>query len=247
MPISQRVINDSLQEVKAIFQWLTQREAGQEIPTTVLVGGWAVYTYNQYYGSIDIDLITNTRTKRSLQNHLEESRGYVRRRDDSSTSAYVCKEFAQGEIVSIDFASRNGPNHFEGRSEEQPLSMIDNQTVYQTLEDIDIPVPTRSFLLLMKIKAAWDRKYRLDHGQSGDYGWEHGKLVKDYSDILALSDPNMGGNTLDLNLLGSEMARLPFLRPVFDEVKQSTDAREKYRIEQRDVVAIIDRITSLIY
>jgi len=45
-------------------------------PVTVLVGGWAVDAYNPWYGSIDIDLVTNNRTKHSLMRILVKERDY---------------------------------------------------------------------------------------------------------------------------------------------------------------------------
>ena len=247
MPAFQKIMNDSLEEAKAIFQWVSDRERDLEKPITVLVGGWAVYTYNPYYGSVDIDLITNNRTKSSIKHYLVESRGYVKRRDESSGISYVCKDFAPYGVVEIDFGSREGPNHFEGRRDELSLSLINDHTVFQSLEGIDVPVPTRSLLLLMKMKAAWDRKWRLDKGQSSDPGRERGKLEKDYSDILALIDPERGGTTLDLSLLGSEINKLPFLKDVLERTKQSHDAAKKYEIGRDKAGKIIDRLTDIIY
>lgn len=50
---------------------------------TVLIGGWAVDAYNPWYGSIDIDLITNASTKRSLLHALRTERGFERQRTPS--------------------------------------------------------------------------------------------------------------------------------------------------------------------
>jgi hypothetical protein len=43
----------SLQELEHIARYTDSRE---ETPRTVLIGGWAVQSYNPWYGSIDIDL-----------------------------------------------------------------------------------------------------------------------------------------------------------------------------------------------
>jgi len=240
-------MSDSLEEAKAIFRWVSDRERDLEKPITVMVGGWAVYTYNPYYGSVDIDIVTNNRTKGSIQHYLVESRGYERRRDAASGVRYVCKDFTPQGVVDIDFGSREGPNHFEGRREELSLSLLNDHTVFQSLEGQDVPVPTRSFLLLMKIKAAWDRKWRLDNGRSSDPGRERGKLEKDYSDILALVDPERGGTTLDLSLLGAQLSRLSFLEDVLKCTKQSHNAAAKYEVSSEVSVKIMDSLTELIY
>ncbi len=247
MPVLQKIMSDSLGEAKAIFRWVSDRERDLEKPITVLVGGWAVYTYNPYYGSVDIDLVTNNRTKSSLQQYLVESRGYERRRDDASGIRYVCKDFTPHGVVDIDFGSREGKNHFEGRSEELPLSLLNDHTVFQSLEGMDVPVPTRSFLLIMKMKAAWDRRWRLDNGVSGDTGRERGKLEKDYSDILALIDPERGGTTLDLSLLGAQIERLQFIKDVLENTIKSHDAAIKYEVSREESARIIDNLTKLIY
>ncbi len=59
------IARESLDELKRIFSWVRDRESSLANPITILVGGWAVHSYNDYWGSIDIDLITNNRTKPS--------------------------------------------------------------------------------------------------------------------------------------------------------------------------------------
>ena len=73
-------------------------------------------------------------------------------------------------------------------------------------------------LLLLKIKAAWDRKFRLDHGQSLNVSWEEGKLTKDYSDIIALLDMGAGQSQLQIDFLGKEFHRQPILFTVLDDI-----------------------------
>ena len=246
MPVSQRIINESIAEAQVIFQWVAERERNREKPITVLVGGWAIYTYNRYYGSIDIDLVTNSSTKGSLETFLIDTRGYQRRHDPESQVPYVCKDFGQIGIVEIDFATRNSLNRFENRIEELPFSMLDDNTVLRSLNDTMVPVPTRSMLLLMKMKAAWDRQWRLDHGRSRDAFREQGKLEKDRSDILALIDPEKGGSELSIGFLGSQLQRLPFLDVVIELVSSSADAAEKYGITHVGARDMIDRFRDLV-
>lgn len=60
MPISDPLVTESFAELKTVLKWLEEKGENPEEPTTVLIGGWVVYSYNPYFGSIDIDLITNT-------------------------------------------------------------------------------------------------------------------------------------------------------------------------------------------
>lgn len=56
-----------MDELKAVGGWLDESEKSGKIkPLTVLIGGWAVYSYNPWYQSIDIDLVTNKDIKESL-------------------------------------------------------------------------------------------------------------------------------------------------------------------------------------
>jgi hypothetical protein len=66
-------------EFQAIAEYIQAKE-DVESPTTVLIGGWAVHAYDPWFGSIDIDLITNSRTKQRLKEHLVSTRGYDRHR-----------------------------------------------------------------------------------------------------------------------------------------------------------------------
>jgi hypothetical protein len=47
------IAEESLKELKRIFAWITEREGHLDRPITILVGGWAVYSYNGYWGSVD--------------------------------------------------------------------------------------------------------------------------------------------------------------------------------------------------
>jgi len=62
-----------------IEDWLKANEDNNKIkPVTVLIGGWAVYSYNPWYGSIDIDLVTNSSIKNDLMCYLIEKQQYGR-------------------------------------------------------------------------------------------------------------------------------------------------------------------------
>jgi hypothetical protein len=58
------IIEASIAELQNIGIWLHDRDEDPTIPKTVLIGGWAVDAYNPYLGSVDIDLVTNSKTKK---------------------------------------------------------------------------------------------------------------------------------------------------------------------------------------
>ena len=223
---NQEIIEQSFRELGYIMKWVKSREDNQENPITVLVGGWAVYAYNPWYGSIDIDLITNNRTKERLKHHLRTRRGYIPYR--TAEESTVCKPTESGSII-IDFGTRERPYRFEGRTEALDLEILNGNTVIKKIgEDISAAVPTRSLLFLFKLKAAWDREYRVKTRTSEDISWESGKLIKDYADLLALIDPEYGGEDIDIAFLGEQFKRFEFLRECLRGVPDNDDARTKY-------------------
>ncbi|KAB2947591.1 MAG: hypothetical protein F9K14_03540 [Candidatus Methanoperedens sp.] len=233
----------SLEELEYILNWIKQREDTANNPTTVLIGGWAIDAYNPWYGSIDIDLVTNNRTKHSLMHILHDEREYDHYRIGVHT---VYKQTDYGPII-IDFASRDEHYPFEGRVEELNFDIPNGQTIIQNVRNqIFAAVPTRSLLMLFKLKASWDRAYRLNSETSTDPEWEHGKLIKDYADIIALIDPMHGGRELDFDFLGEKLTEFDFLRGCLRIIPENLDAIGKYgRMDQRAVRETIERLLQL--
>ena len=54
------IIEASFDELKTVLAWSNDNDEKD----LVLVGGWAVYTYNRWYGSVDIDIVTNRKTRK---------------------------------------------------------------------------------------------------------------------------------------------------------------------------------------
>jgi hypothetical protein len=153
----------------------------------------------------------------------------------------------KGEII-IDFISRDERNCFEGRNESCPMTLLNGRTIEIALStDSSVTIPERSLLLLLKVKAAWDRAYRLHQHTSENEDWEKGKLRKDRADILSLIDPRHGGKELDLMYLGSMMQEYPFLLEVLSIIPDDWDAIQMYGHMDRDAVQnMIEDLLSLI-
>ena len=107
------IVDASLEELIDIFRWVHAREKDERNPVTVLIGGWAVYSYNKWYGSVDIDLVTNNKTKHQLMKRLRDERGFVHQRDPMVPTTVV--KNVQEEKILIDFGSREDISRFEGR------------------------------------------------------------------------------------------------------------------------------------
>ena len=236
------MIKASEQELRVIAEYLQAREDAAS-PTTVLVGGWAVHAYNPWYGSIDIDLITNSRTKQSLKQHLVSTRGFehFRTPDDSKR---VQKITTDGKPIIIDLGTREQPDPFEGRDRAVQYDILDGRTEVKPVGGgFSIPVPKRELLLLFELKAAWDRDHRMIDDSSHDLEWEKGKLRKDHADILALLDPKAGGQNVDLFALGEYLSQYPFLTSCLKQTADDADAISWYgRMDRNEVEAAIRTI-----
>ena len=240
------IIRFSLDELDVISRYLHEKEENDD-PTTILIGGWAVDSYNSWFGSIDIDLITNNRTRESLMYYLRENRGFMPYRLVGLPTS-VKKDTEAGPVI-IDFASRQRPYPFEGENTILDFSILDGNTETRTIRGgIEMAVPNRATLLILKLKAVWDRNYRIVHRISDNVEWETGKLIKDHADILALIDPNHGGNQVEISVLGKRLEKYPFLEESLTSVYDSDEGIEKYgRMSQNDAKNIIDLMISLIH
>ena len=240
------IIKFSLDELDVISRYLHENEEIDD-PTTVLIGGWAVDSYNSWFGSIDIDLITNNSTRTSLMYYLRTDRGFKPYRLAGLPTS-VKKDTEAGPVV-IDFASRQTYFSFEGMDTTLDLNILDGNTETRVIRGgIEIAVPNRATLLVLKLKAIWDRHYRIVHGTSDDIEWETGKLIKDQADILALIDLNYGGNEIEISILGALLEKYRFLEESLISVCDSDEGIEKYdRMSQNDAKNTIDRMISLIH
>lgn len=214
-------------------------------PITVLIGGWAVYSYNQWYGSVDIDLVTNSRTRHSLMWYLRNERKFVIRHDEMAPTT-VEKTIPGGKII-IDFGSREDICKFVGRAEECPFSLIDGRTEAREIRaGFSVVVPEKTLLMIFKLKAAWDRYARLQNGSSNDAEWDNAKLRKDRADILSLIDPSVRGTEIDIQYLGEKLQEYHFLAETLLEIPDDNDAISMYnRMSRGDAIDSIETLLQL--
>ncbi len=241
------IIAMSFEELKFILGWIRERGETADNPITGLIGGWAVDAYNSWYGSVDIDLVTNSRTKNTLKQVLKQERDYESYTIPGKINT-VSKPTGNKNIreIIIDFILRERLN-FEGQYIDLDFDITNEHTEVRIIRGgISAVVPKRSMLLLLKLKASWDRSYRLNSETSIDPEWEHGKLVKDYADIIALLDPSYGGTEIDLNFLGDKLNEYDFLRECLRRIPENHDAIRKYNgMDQRMVGETIKRLLQL--
>lgn len=240
------IIEASSAELLRIVSWINNQSPDPAARNVVLIGGWAVDVYNPYYGSVDIDLVMDSTTSRLLIAHLRTSEGYTPKiRYPSDT---VKKDTRYGEII-LDSICREIPYGFEGHP-EVPFTwdILTGNTVFRNVRGgAGIQVPNRSILVLLKLKAVWDRTYRILHQTSLDIRYEGHKKNKDCADILALIDPARGGREIDLEILGSQISRAGFLKENILQIPDIDDVRKRYqRMTQQEIRRVCDNFISIL-
>ena len=223
------IIEASIAELQNIGIWLQDRDDDPAIPKTVLIGGWAVDAYNPYLGSVDIDIVTNSKTKNSLMYFLQTHEGY-KYQNQFPFGKTVYREFSPHGSIILDFETWESPYPFEGYPDRPfTLDILTGNTIMKPVRgSVAMTVPNRATLLFLKLKAAWDRKYRIDHRTSFDEQWEMGKMVKDCADILALIDPEAGGQEINLEILGNRISQFSFLKELILRIPEIDPARIRY-------------------
>ena len=153
-----------------------------------IIGGWAVHFYNPGgLGSTDIDVVLPDRTARDkVVTAYLATNGYVLRKRAFGESEWV-KEFMVGEKNIdhyLDICTLQDKNLVHGRDIEVPwaIAMADQKKVRVGKSELFIPAPEP--LLLLKLKAAWDRSFDIASG--GGTPYLRDKLAKDRFDILSL-------------------------------------------------------------
>jgi len=243
---SQAIVELSGTELQTIAVLIRRRQRDSGDPVTVLIGGWAVDVYNQYFGSVDIDLVTDISTQRWLMDHLTTYNGYSSHiRYPSDT---VKRLTPHGEII-LDFLSWGTQYPFEGHPEVPfTFDILHGNTVLRAIRGTtEMMVPNRSLLVVLKLKAAWDRSYRLVTSRSPDSSWERGKMIKDYADILALIDPKYGGREIDLEILGTHISRAGFLKELILRIPNLDAVRERYqRMTRQEIQKVCEDLISIL-
>jgi len=236
------VIDASREELIEIFRWLQFQGDIESNPTTILIGGWAVYSYNKWHGSVDIDLVTNNKTRQKLMWYLRNKRKFVHQRDSLAPTT-VAKIIPNGKIL-IDFGSREDICKFEGRDEQCPFSLLDDRIEARDIgAGFPVIVPEQTLLLIFKLKAAWDRSFRIQKGLSSNEELEKSKLRKDRADILALIDPDVVGTEIDIQYLGERLREFSFLVELLKEIPDYLDSINMYRrMNQNEARDFIEKL-----
>ncbi|MHB8396032.1 MAG: hypothetical protein ACYDAZ_01525 [Thermoplasmataceae archaeon] len=236
--------SDSLEELRYIFGWSLAHRNYRE-GDIILIGGWAVHSFNPWKYSLDIDLITPGRFKATLKNHLSSSRGYSRERD-SAGNTLLLKRLDSGDIY-LDFLPKR--DRFHGTNTTLNLMRLEYRTATQNISysfnsGFQVIVPEISMLLLLKLKAAWDRYTDLSSGFSPDPDHLEEKFTKDCGDVLALLQ-SKSFQFARFDWLSSTMSKFDFLKKFLGQgILENNSTFD--RISRKEGEELIQRLLSLI-
>ncbi len=235
---------DSFEELRYIFNWSIANR-NYRSGDIILIGGWAVHSFNSWKYSLDIDLIATDRFKDLLKGHLYKRRDYSRERDSTGNTLYL-KSLDSGKIY-LDFLPKR--DQFHGTSKLLNLMEIEYETVPKNISysyefGFQVIVPEISMLLLLKLKAAWDRHYDLSLQTTLDKAHLREKFTKDCGDIIALLQSN-AFQFARFDWLSSIISGFDFLRDFLERgiiAENSTFDRIPYK----EGKALIKKLLSLI-
>jgi len=190
----------SYQELLDLLDWFYLHG-----PIPIVVGGWAVFFYNSYLGSVDIDLVGPSMGGLfgSVLEGFEISRGY---------------EFVSRDLLGLETGSRKPvfkDGELVGYVEIDACTYESDQAGFHEDPEIRLPyalcsdpglrtsvkldgrrevfIPRKPLLFLYKVKALRDRSHDLrTEGavmSASRRNWLQSKVVKDGSDLIALLDP----------------------------------------------------------
>lgn len=196
------LIEDSYNELVSLLKWFS---LFGPIPT--IIGGWAVYFYNSYFGSIDIDIVSPSHQGHftDLIERYERTHGYEFMEKgplglEATTRKPVVKNgkvIGYMEIDACTFEDPKPSGFHEDLEKQLPYSLTGEKQYQKEVrlkEDAMCYIPCKPLLLLYKIKAARDRAYDLKTKgtiiEPAKAQRLRGKVTKDKADILALLDPN---------------------------------------------------------
>jgi hypothetical protein len=242
-PTDDPTVRESFAELRYILRWLDERGKPGDPPRAILVGGWAVYAYNPYQGSYDIDLITNSKTRGSLMHQLTSERGFEKEPDPFSGRKGVVLRPALGRPIRIDFAYMSMEDTFEGTPDKMPMGFVVDHSSVEDMGGLRVPLPSRMMLIILKTKAAWDRRWRLEQGRSREPALEREKLAKDGADIMAIADSLKDSRVVEIGLLSEAMERYPFLIDILAKIGNDKREVETYG---KDPVLARERIKRML-
>jgi hypothetical protein len=192
----------SFKELQDLLLWFHHQG-----PVPIIIGGWAVYSYNSYLGSVDIDLVGPSMGglfDATLEG-FERERGYqavtsgpVYLGTSFRKPIYDSEEKVMGYMEIDACTYENDLKSFhEDKDKELPYSLCKRPGLLTDVslgENCEAKIPVKSLLFLYKLKALRDRQFDVEEGLgvlgAEKLAWLRGKIIKDGSDLISLLDPD---------------------------------------------------------
>lgn len=229
--------------------------------TPVIIGGWAVWFYNPYLGSIDIDVVGPSFRGEFFRivEEYEHMHGYdfvpagIGEAVAHKPIKIKGKTVGSMEIDACTYENVGATRLHEDPSLTLPYALCDedgHKREAKIGKDCVCYVPTRALLTLFKVKAYRDRSYDVANKGatlgSERLSWLRSKVVKDASDIIALLDPRPRGGLLkdkidyeELKAIADTKGLTKVVRKTFAEVLESKPAISNYgRVYNEKAIAM---------
>jgi hypothetical protein len=201
----------------------------------VIIGGWAVYYYNNYLMSKDIDVVFEARLKTydtALLQYLV-SNGYSLYNKEkwgmTKTFRKAARTNGDEYFIDIDACSIYDSNIYHRNNKlHLPYSLTSKNSILMKDshggKEIDYRIPTIELLFLFKLKAYSDRDFDLQSSTSSeDILYLTSKRNKDGSDIIALIDPKHCKEKIDYTTLAKLAKSLNLLEETVSTLRQIID------------------------
>jgi len=190
----------SYSELSSILEWFSHFSL---IPT--LIGGWAVFVYNSYFGSVDVDLVGPSMSGIFLDTieRYERSHGYEEVKSAGlgievghRKPIYRENEFFGYVEIDVCTSEADVGSFHEDSSKKLPYKLCDDPHLVRKVDfngKSVAHVPKKALLFLYKLKAFRDRNYDLKT-RGAIMGvqrreWMRTKVEKDGADLIALLNP----------------------------------------------------------
>jgi len=240
------LVEESYSELVSLLKWFSHFG-----PIPIIIGGWAVYFYNSYFGSVDIDMVGPGHRGLFMDviERYERTHGYEFVAKNQLGLEVMCRKpvIRNGKIIGyleIDACTFEDPkpSRFHEKPDRQlPYSLTAKEQYRRKVKlgkDAVCYIPSKPLLLLYKIKAVRDRIYDLRTKgaivEPAKVEKLRGKITKDRADIIALLDPNPGKclieESFDIDVFQSLVKRfeLEFALTTLIELPKYRDAIQLY-------------------
>ncbi len=245
-------------EFETFVKWYNEKLGAHPI----IIGGWAVNHYNDYFGSKDVDVIFEAKRKfydTPLTQFLAANGYRLDPRDDfTETFKKEIRAGKQTAEIDIDAADIGRANQFHANNKKNLSYSLCAKHCIEISEKtggttLTYRVPRLELLIAYKIKAYHDRNFELTQPENTRLNQYYtSKRDKDGSDIIALLDSKNTKNHARvshayLNALMQQHNMKKEAKEVLNMISERPGSRDLYKkIDDKKRVALVADLLSKI-